>query len=171
MKKYIEYAVVIAVAFLLSYVFIKPVQNIVNNLGAQSVNILEGNCLTVEGVQRCVTRQGFSGASTTLCSIKAPSATSTLVRGGLTIASTSATITYMEWFKTKNATGGATSTIIASTQWAANAWVSTTTDARNTAINLSNNIFAPDDYLSIRVVNAAFAQLGGNCQAVFETLR
>lgn len=173
MKNNLAVLAVVAVAVLVSSYVFKPEVNVTvvpeKPVGAQSVNLLEGNCLTVEGVNRCVTKKALNNASTTLCSIKAPSATSTLVRGGLTVASTSATITYLEWFKTKNATGGATSTIISSTQWAANAQVSTTTSL-NTAGN-ADTIFASNEYLGIRVVNAAFAQLGGTCQAIFETLK
>ena len=171
MKNILIPAGVAVLAVVLGFVFVPRVVNPEPPFGAQSVNLLEGNCLTVEGVQRCFTKKAINNASTTLCSIKSPAATSTLIRGGLTVASTSATITYLEWFKTKNSSGGATTTIINSTQWAAGAQVSTTTgQIPNTALN-ADTIFAPNEYLGIRVVNAAFAQLGGTCQAVFETLK
>ena len=157
--------VILVIATAGAYMFPKG-NTIVERLGAQPTSVLEDNCLTVEGVLTCTTVTGFNVASTTLCSIKSPSATSTLAAQGgrLTVASTSATATYMEWGRAT--TQAATTTTLGITLWAAGAKVSTTTPL-NTLSNV-NHTFPPNTYLVAKVANAAFAQLGGKCSGTFE---
>lgn len=128
------------------------------------------------GVRLWSTGRGLTQASTTVCAIQSPAATSTLVRGGVsfTVSSTSALAAIdiakgtalnasTTLIRTSSLAAGAQGTIIAA---------STTLDS----LALTNSIFAPNQWFVVKVAGGVTAgdTAGtgfvptGSCHATFE---
>ncbi len=134
-------------------------------LGAVSNPDIQSPYFSFGGV-RYWGQRGTSNASTTPCAIQSPAATSTLVYASFSVASTSATATYLEFGK--DTTAYSTTTSLGIVSIGAN--VKGTAVASSTA-NWANvdgsTVFTPNTYLVAKVMNAAYAQLSGTCQAVW----
>lgn len=128
-------------------------------------------CETHNGVQRCFNQVGLTTATTTICAIKSPNATSTLVSAGLTFrvsTSTASTVTVA-----RSSTAYATTSLIGS-QLAigANAQFSSAI-ASTTATNGGSTIFSPSTYMVIGMqggLGGTFSPVG-TCNATFEVIQ
>lgn len=140
-------------------------------LGAVSGPDITSPYLSVNGVATFYNRKAFTQASTTVCAVKSPNATSTLVRGSgvaMRVSSTSASVITIA----KSATAYATTTLIGSQiAVAANAQahvVASTTAAQDAA---GAAVFAPNTYLVVSMSGGAgtFSPTG-TCHADFTVL-
>lgn len=139
------------------------------NLGGQSAAVTEGDCYSFRGVQVCPTRVAVRTATTTICAIKSPAATSTLTYGTvkLTVSSTTASTVTLA----KSATAFATTTSLGT--WAAAA------NSQGTAVSLRtaaggedlDETFGPSQYFVVSMAGGigTFSPTGF-CQATFEVL-
>jgi len=153
-------------------------------LGAQSVSVSSGNCFVSpdSGVNTCYTRKAFSTATTTVCAIQSPNATSTLITSGagasgvrFNVSTTSHSLVTIA----KATTAFATTTLLGSQ-------VNVATSSKDTLLASTTasqfaaeaHIFAPLEWL---VVGMQASPIGdpnaqgtysptGICQAVFEVI-
>lgn len=127
-------------------------------------------CESTNGITSCFTSQGFISATTTVCAIQSPNATSTLASAGarFTVSSTTASTVTMA----KAATQYATTTAINTLAIAANAQgtlVATTSPV--TAGTVPQSVFAPLQWLVIGMQGGigTFSPTG-TCKATFEII-
>ena len=66
--------------------------------GAQSQSVTDGSCYNLEGVVKCPVRSTLTQATTTVCALKSPSATSTLVYGNMTMVRAATGTAYIMGF-------------------------------------------------------------------------
>lgn len=121
--------------------------------------------LTVNGVKTWYNRQAMKTATTTVCAIKSPAATSTLVDASaqFSVSTTSASVITMA----RGATAYATTSIIGS-QVAVSAGAQVTMIGTTTA---PGSIFAPNTFFVVGMQgNPGTYSPSGYCQAVFREL-
>jgi len=140
------------------------------NFGAVSGPDSYNPCESHNGVTTCFNKKGFTSATTTVCAIKSPSATSTLKLGSgarFTVGSTTAsTVTFA-----KAVDPYSTTTSIGSAQLGANTQatiLATTTASQNVD---PVHVFAPNTYFVVGMAGGigTFSPTG-TCQAVFELI-
>lgn len=88
-------------------------------LAAQSQLVTAGDCFFLNGQHSCPTTKALTTATTTVCSVKSPSATSTLDRARITFTVSSSSASFITI--AKGTTPNASSTLLANTAIAANA--------------------------------------------------
>lgn len=170
MKNTLISAGVAVVVVILGLAFFAPKPNVITQvLGGQSVAVTDGNCYAFMGVNVCPNRVKMNLATTTVCAIKSPAATSTLVRASasFSVSSTTASIVAM----TKSATAFATTTLIGGGALAANAqgtFNATTTLTTETSLD-GTRVFGPSQYLVVGMQGGVgtFSPTGW-CNATFE---
>lgn len=136
--------------------------------GAVSSPDIQSPYFSYGGVRYWSARMETLNSSTTPCAIQAPYATSTLIFGSFTVASTSGTATYVEFGKAANPY--ATTTSLGTTNIAANARATLLASTTPVAMNDDAVIFGASTtprYFVVKVANAAYAQLGGTCSATW----
>ena|SRR3990167_9908109 len=148
-------------------------------LGSASSPSVIGGIMEVEGVQTLYKSSGLNNASTTICSLKSPAATSTLVAGSVKITTGTTTAIVLEL--AKSTLYDATTTRISYAavgslaQITLNAFVASTTGAygslaqQHTA-DETDLIFAPNTYLNAKYGGVALGTtnvLKGSCKAEF----
>jgi hypothetical protein len=161
---YVLVGILIGVA---GYAFVAPVfvQEQEPSVGAVSGPDLLSPYFNVNGWTEWPTRQGFASATTTVCAIKSPAATSTLALGSgvrLDVSSTTASTVTVA----KAATAFATTTPLFSAHVAANA------RAAIAATTTTNDfVFAPNTWLVVGMAGGigSFSP-SGVCQAKFVQL-
>lgn len=99
MKNYIVGGIAVVALVLAFLAYTKPGQTIVQQLGSASSPSIVGGCMELNGITKCYSTSGFSQASTTLCSIRTPGATSTLQYAGASITTASTSALQFEWGK------------------------------------------------------------------------
>lgn len=164
------------VALLLSYIAIsKPAQVVIQKngitAGAISSPDINSSYLAVSSVRKWYGSQSLNQASTTVCSIQAPAATSTLIN--FTLGVDTGTTTSVAYEVAKDSSPSASTTRLAYTTAAAGPLaihtgiVSTSTTAVLTATNPF--IFAPNTYVNVKVGGYAGSAnvLVGRCNAEF----
>lgn len=138
-------------------------------------------CESRDGVQQCFERQTIKQATTTVCAIQSPAATSTLVRGYVrfNIASTSATVIHLAKAATQYATTTSLGTDSLGTSAQATMFASTTPDGVNDDITDPIWVFKPSQYFVVGLQGGDSAgdtssPTGlvptGVCQATFEVI-
>lgn len=125
--------------------------------------------LTVNGVKNYFDRQTMKTATTTVCAIKSPAATSTLVSGlvNFSVSSTTASTVTVA----KSATAYATTTLINSVSVGANAYATIlTASTTNSALVQTDRTFAPNTYLVVGMAGGVgtFSPTG-YCSAQWQT--
>jgi hypothetical protein len=111
--------------------------------------------------------KGLTTATTTVCAIKSPSATSTLVFGGINFQTSSTTATTVTLAKA--ATGFATTTALNTLSLGANAQGAQIATSSTAAVGVvSNNIFGPNEYFVVGMAGGIgnFSPVG-TCSAEF----
>jgi hypothetical protein len=159
-------AIVVVISVVLSSFLIKPVQNVTNQvLGAAGGSTFNQSDLTVGGVTEFRTQTALTLSTSTPCAIQSPSATSTLFRAQLRVASTSASATYLEFGKATSAYATTTSLGIATL--GANAQGTFTFATATLATNLIDQpfVFAPNTWFVAKI--AGNTQISGVCQTMF----
>ena len=144
-------------------------------LGALSGPDIQSPYLSIGGVRHEYRSKALATGTTTVCSLQAPAATSTLIRSALRVgtATTSATT----WTVAKNTTGGSATTTLINTISLAGASQGTLIASTTQTIvgALSSDpviVFAPNSYLVwgvAGVIHNAVGTIdfGGSCQAEF----
>lgn len=143
-------------------------------LGAQSESVTDGSCYNYMGVQVCPNYATMKIATTTVCALRSPSATSTLLFGSakFKIASSSATIVTLA----KSSSPSASTTLLASSALGAGAQGTIITMATSTNLGLdSHEVFAPNTYFNVSVQAGDIGGMtglaaSGSCNATFEVL-
>jgi len=131
-------------------------------------------CESTDGITSCFKRVALKSATTTVCAIQSPAATSTLVSA--TVKITTSTTTATDWTLAKAATAYATTTPLNLLNTGAS--VQGTLAASSTPLTaagaVNGNVFAPSQWL---VLGANPGQVGvdnlapvGICQATFEVI-
>lgn len=134
---------------------------------ASSPSVIDG-CMEVNGLTSCYHRISLNQASTTVCSIKSPVATSTLRHGSLKI--TTGTTTALILYAAKSTSFAASTTLLAGGYaLASNAQV---TLLASTSLPFASDgvlMFAPSTYLNFSYQGAAGSlnTLVGSCAAEF----
>ena len=165
--------VVIVIATIGAYMFPKVQQP----LGALSSPDIQSSYLSVNGVSRWYESRSLNQASTTICAMKSPTATSTLVSGSVKL--TTGTTTAIALELAKSTSFAATTTRIsyavlgAGEQVTLTAFVASTTAAVNSGrfytANETDLVFAPNTFLTAKYGGAAGSLnvLVGSCKAVW----
>lgn len=138
------------------------------------------SCESHNGVTRCFTRVVLNNASTTLCSIKSPAATSTLVSGGVQLTTGTTTTIALELGKSSLFDATTTrisydASIASAAQETLTAFVASTTGVygalgqQHTA-DEQDVVFGPNTRLNAKYGGAAgiLNVLKGSCTATFE---
>ena len=141
-------------------------------LGAVSGPDFYSDYFNVNGVKGYYNSKGLVQASTTVCSIKSPSATSTLSLGSITFRLASTSATYVELARAT--TPYATTTRIGSPYViAANAQASIVASSTGSVAG-DGTIFPPSTYFNVKVSWATAATSAsvptGTCQGVFTAI-
>lgn len=124
-------------------------------------------CVSNNGVTTCSETRGFTQASTTVCSIKSPSATSTLELGSFNIRT--ATTTAIAFDFARDTSFAATTTKIGSS-YLVNSGLTPTVVASSTNGQADQStIFPPNTYFNVKYGGAlgALNTLQGACKATF----
>jgi hypothetical protein len=122
-------------------------------------------CESRDGVVSCTTRRALTQATSTVCAIKSPAATSTLISAHLHInVNTTASNARIA----KSATAFATTTLLAQQNIAAATELNLV--ASTSPITNGANTFSPNTFVVFDLDGSAGVNLTGNCQAVFESL-
>lgn len=144
-------------------------------------------CESSEGITKCFKKVGLSQSTTTVCAMQSPNATSTLVRGGMSITNLSSSTGYILGMVRSDNTGTSTGSVsgsgtvkMATTSIAANALgvlnafaTSSRTDNGTNFFQewLTDKTFEPGEYL------VGYIQGGGGtfsptgiCQATWEVI-
>ncbi len=184
MKNNLGTAVIAAVVALLvvgiSFTFIKPVQNVVNQtLGANAGPDSYFPCESHNGVTQCFARQPLRAATTTVCALKSPSATSTLIAANATfrVASSTSAVTVD---LAKATTPYATTTSLGTAGLASGAQGSFNASTTNQNIASVDNahIFGPNTWFVVGVRSGITGgdasgvpfQPAGACNATFQVI-
>ena len=117
------------------------------------------------GIQQWYTSRALTQASSTICAIKSPSATSTLVRGSVHINTNTTASTAVIG---KATTAFATTTLLGQNSIAAGTelnLVASTSPISNGALT-----FSPNTYMVVGLYGSAAVSLTGKCQATFEVI-
>ncbi len=160
-------AVVVGLVTVTTVLSIQPAPAPSEPLAATSQQVTDGGCYFLGGLHTCPVRKALTTATTTVCSIKSPAATSTLDRARITLtvsSTTASTVTIA-----KGATFNASSTLLASAPLAADAQGTLTASSTATGVNLDNiNIIAPNQYINFSMSggNGTFSP-SGSCFAEF----
>ncbi len=167
--KYIVGLLVVAVISLGLYTFISPVKEVVSNtVGAVTGPDSFFPCETHNGVGRCFNRTTLRTATTTVCAIKSPAATSTLVTNSIQLT-TSTTTAYATTIA-KAATAFATTTVLGNSVTYSGGAQSTQV-ASSTAANFTAKdfTFGPSQWLVVGMQGSGgtFSPVG-TCEATFE---
>lgn len=137
-------------------------------LGAVSGPDSSFPCETHNGVMQCFERTKMRTATTTVCSIKSPTASSTLVSAAAHFETASSSALLIEMGKAT--TPYATTTLLARLSNAAGAKASVI--ATTSATALTDGIVAPNSYINVMIAGAGGATSAtapvGNCQATFQ---
>lgn len=160
MKNYLVSAVIAIVAVAVGFAVVKPVQNI-TNLGAVSVL---NSPLEVNGAEVYLESKALTTATTTVCAIKSPAATSTLTFGAVNFVVSSSTAATIHLAKAT--TPFATTTSLGSVTLGAGAQgmvVASTSPAAGAA-----TVFSPNTYLVVGMQGGVgtFSPTG-RCTATF----
>ena len=149
--------------------------------GAQSQSVTDGSCYNLEGVVKCPVRSTLTQATTTVCALKSPSATSTLVYGNMTMVNAATGTAYIMGFvkstnvgTTSGAASGlgtqslATTSIAANALGTLNAFASSTIQALDMRQLETDRTFNPNTYLVgyLQGGGGTFSSTG-RCQAEF----
>lgn len=175
MENYLKLAGAVVVAVLLSAVFIKPVQQVIKqvvpNVGALSSPDISSPYISWGGVRQYAGSMSLNQATTTLCAIQSPAATSSLAYASfrMTLATTTASVLTFA----RATTAFATTTIIGN-QITIASGAQATVIASTTAATIDNNgasIFPPSTYLVVGLqggqgASQTFSQTG-SCQVVW----
>lgn len=154
-----------------------PVNDIPTDIGAVTGPDMPYPYIAVNGVRTYYNNQTFKTATTTVCAVQSPVATSTLVSAvaSFTFGSTTTSIVTFG----KAATAFATTTVIATSSLAANAagtFIGATTtppsDSANGRATINDRTFAPNTYLVIGMTPSLGSVTGtfsptGRCIANF----
>lgn len=170
MKNYLVPAVIAAVVVVIGSFFLPKGNTIVQQLGATPGADFNFPCETHNGIQRCFTAVSMVAATTSVCSIKSPSATSTLMANVVTMSVSSSTASLVTIAKGTN-TNATTTTLGNAVSVSANAQA--TIVASTTLANFLANdfVFAPNTYFNVGFSGGAgtFSPTG-RCQATFESI-
>ena len=161
---------ILAIIAIGAYMFPKGNTVIERIVGAQSESVTEGDCFFFNGLHRCPTGKPFNVASTTICAVKSPAATSTLIVNGATgVRFVTSTSTAYNIVFAKATTAFATTTQIGQTVLYAAAALSTTIATSTTAtVILQDTVFPPNNYLVVSMAGGtgSFSPTG-TCFAEF----
>lgn len=172
MKNYIVSGIAALALILAGFGLTKPGQTIVQNLGSVAGPESFFPCERHNGIETCTDKMNLTVATTTICSIKSPSATSTLESGAvrLNTSSTSASVIIIA----KGAKIGASTTPLSpALSVAAN--VQATLVASSTPAGSDTGavaqIFAPNTYFNVTMSGGTgtFSPTG-SCKATFEVI-
>ncbi len=125
-------------------------------------------CESTDGVLSCFKKVALNQATTTICAIKSPSATSTLaLNSGVSIRTSSTTASRVTLAKAT--TAFATTTLLGVADISANA--QDTVLASTTVTNLETSVFAPNTWFVVGMAGGigTFSPVG-NCQATFNVI-
>ncbi len=142
----------------------------VENLGSASSPSVDGGCMNVNGIMDCFYRTNPISASTT-CSIKSPSASSTLEHASLVLSSIPTGDT--QWGIGQSASRFATTTaIVAHYDVASGAQVAIV--ATTTVTALTDGVVAPNTYINFKLATTTATYTGwqptGRCEALFRVI-
>lgn len=174
MKNTIISAGVAVLVVVLGFTFFAPRPQEQPVGSASSVSVV-GNCTETNGVTQCYSKQSFGAATTTVCNIKSPSATSTLRIGSarFLLATTSAVLVTLARATTPNAT----TTFLGSAALAAGAQgMVMASSTQLTDLDPANLTFPPNTYFNVGVQGGTgtgaltYSPTGYGCTTVFQVI-
>lgn len=145
-----------------------PVQTVVKeSVGALTGPDISSPYLSVANVRTEFRRQNLATATTTICSIQSPSATSTLQGFQLEISTGTGTAATIDIGSHTTAFATTTSLYVGSYSVGSGA----TADIAVTPTTATTTVFAPNTYINAKTNGAGLGgyTYGGTCQAVFRT--
>lgn len=164
MKNYIIGGLVVALVASLGLFFVEKERP----LGAVSGPDLNSEYWSVNDVRMDYRRAGMKTATTTVCSIKSPSATSTLFHALAQFVVSSSTASTVVFAKDTGFTGSTTP--LNDFSVSANAQATVSLLATTTATGKANLTFAPNTYFNITMTGGTGTfSPSGYCEAVFHT--
>lgn len=178
MKNYLVMAGIAVAVFAVGMFFVKPVQNGVNQLGAVSSPDINSPYFSFGGVRQWAGHTDtLNQASTTICSLQSPAATSTLRFADVKL--TTGTTTAIALEMAKDTTPSATTTRLGYIVLGSGdrvtliAGVASTTSFSASGVSHTKDdsdlIFAPNTYLNVKYGAAlgALNVLVGSCNAIW----
>lgn len=156
---------VLAVVFGVSY--FKAPSTVQVPVGAISGPDISSPYLSINSVQRFYNRKGLNIATTTVCAIQSPSATSTLALGAIRFETSSTTASTVTLAKAN--TAYATTTVLTEMGVAANAKA---TLIASSTTGLANFVFSPSQWFVVGMAGTGAQTYSpvGICQASFEVI-
>lgn len=143
----------------------KVVSEVKDKLGAVTGPNVYSDYFSINGVTRFYNRTTLTQASSTICAIRSPAATSTLVSGAVHIdINTTASTAVIG----KATTPFATTTLLAQAAIAAGTelnLVASTSPISNGALT-----FSPNTYMVVSLAGSGAVSLNGDCSATFEQI-
>lgn len=142
-------------------------KTVTNTPGAVVSSELPDNNFSYGGVRRWAYRPKFNVATTTLCAVKSPAATSTLVSAGFIInvgTTTAATIDVAKG----NTQGATTTLLVTGSSVAASAFANVQWTSAGAVA--ADDIMAPNTWVLVKTAGAGLGgyTYGGNCSVVFQ---
>lgn len=137
--------------------------------GAVGGNTIQAESIVVNGVETFQYIRSLYAATTTVCAIKSPSATSTLAGGGIRMTTSSTTASTLTIARA--ATAYATTTTILSQAVAAGAQISVPFASTSPSNTYTDRVFAPGTFLVVGMQGGigSFSPVG-SCSALFQVL-
>lgn len=176
MKNIAITAAVSLVVFLVGIGFVRPVQQVVEKVTNTQLGAVVGPdsyfpCETHNGVQTCFERQTMAKATTTICAMKSPTATSSLSLASVNFIVSTTTASRVTIAKA--ATAFATTTLLAAGNLGASAdgaFVASTTASGGATVD-GTNIFSPNTYVVVSMAGGVgtFSPVG-TCNARWDVL-
>lgn len=164
-------AVATLISLIVSFAFPNTVQTVVEKVNdkVQAVvsSELPTNYFSYGEVRRWAYRPKFNTATTTLCAVKSPAATSTLVSAAYIINTGTTTAATIDIAK-GNTQGATTTLLVTATAVASGALANVSwTSAGATA---ADDIMAPNTWVLVKTAGAGLGgyTYGGNCSVVFQ---
>ena len=171
MTKKIIIGVVIVVVLILAFVYLYPTktQVITNNLGALAGPDISSTYMSFNGNRYEYRKMAMASATTTICAMRAPAATSTLVSTSFQVTTGTSTAATIDVGTSTNAFATTTNLITAK---------SISSGAQGYAFwspsgaGINDNTMGPNEWVVVKTAGAGLGgyTYGGNCQAVFKVL-
>ena len=171
MTKKIIIGVVIVVVLILAFVYLYPTktQVITNNLGALAGPDISSTYMSFNGNRYEYRKMAMASATTTICAMRAPAATSTLEVASFQITTGTSTAATIDLATSTTAFATTTNLITAK---------SISSGAQGYAYwhpvggSINDATLAPSEWVVVKTAGAGLGgyTYGGNCQAVFKVL-
>lgn len=169
MKNHLITAGIAIVVFAVGIAFVKPVQNVVQQFGSVASPDIQSPYFSFGGVRFWGAHtESLAAATTTVCALQSPVATSTLLSASIRFVVSSTTASTVTLAKATTAYATTTKLVEVALAAGAQGTVVASTTPSGGATNDGTNVFSPNTYLVVGMAGGTgtFTPTG-TCQAVW----